>query len=438
MTVTLFNAAASTTYKPTNAAVNQTKIEALSGMPPAANQNNIENTSFEPEVFTQNVLQSLQKLGVQGVDANGELLYAEQLSPEAGEALHSFVKGLYQAISPNIPRQALPIETIANAEEINSSPLLVGGTNFKYAVDLSEAELGDYFADVKANLKNALDNIGEHISSKIVFNLKVVTEYGDEHTLAAANSTVITSKNNGEDSLDTSFISDSMYGVELSPDMPDSKLYVNLARMEDMSFLGEPTPDKYDFTTVLTHEILHGLAFSGTLNSDNPLKTGFDELVTMTDSGPVFTGRHARTVNNGKPVPLAPESAGQGSSFYHIDIPDDLMAASIKKGEVKKISPLNVAMLQDIGVGIVNSNGANSSKVQNTYGSPSVNLQNLIGSIKQTNELEENFTHLVETLDNNNVYSSVNLHDFLSELAATAQEDSSYQSAVGALVSVNA
>lgn len=438
MTVTLFNAAASTAYKPANAAVNQTKIEALSGMPPAANQNNIENTSFEPEVFTQNVLQSLQKLGVQGVDANGELLYAEQLSPEASEALQSFVKGLYQAINPNIPRQALPIETIANAEEINSSPLLVGGTNFKYAVDLSEAELGDYFADVKANLKNALDNIGEYISSKIVFNLKVVTEYGDEHTLAAANSTVITSKNNGEDSLDTSFISDSMYGVELSPDMPDSKLYINLGRMEDMSFSGEPTPEKYDFTTVLTHEILHGLAFSGTLNSDNPLKTGFDELVTMTDSGPVFIGRHARTINSGNPVPLTPASAGQGSSFYHVDIPDDLMAASIKKGEIKNISPLNIAMLQDIGVGIVNGNGVNSSKVQNAYGSPSVNLQNLIGSIKQTNELEETLTNLVQTLDSNNIYSSVNLQDFLSELAATTQEDSSYQSAVGALVSVNA
>lgn len=438
MTVNLFNAVASNAYKPANAAVNQAKIEALSGMPPAANQNNIENTAFEPEVFTQNVLQSLQKLGVQGVDVNGELLYAEQLSPEASEALQSFVKGLYQSINPNMPRQALPIETIANAGEINSSPFLVGGTNFKYTVDFSEAELGDYFVEVKTSLKTALENIGEYISSKIIFDLKVVAEHGDEHTLAAANSTVITSKNNGEDSLDTSFISDSMYGVELSPGMPDSKLYINLARMEDMSFSGEPTPDKYDFITILTHEVLHGLAFSGTLNSDNPLKTGFDELVTMTDSGPVFTGRHARTVNNGKPVPLAPESAGHGSSFYHVDIPDDLMAASLKKGEVKKISPLNVAMLQDIGVGIVKSNEANSSKVQNAYGSPSVNLQNLIGSIKQTNELEENLTHLVQTLDSNNVYSSVNLHDFLSELAATAKEDSGYQSAVGALVSVNA
>lgn len=432
MTLTLSNLTYSSAYKPTQVAGNQAKTEALSAASQPAS-NNIPNSAFEPDVLSQNVLQSLQALGVQGIADTP----FQELSPQANQALQSFVKELYQAISPVLPREAIPVETTTNTE-INSSPFLVGGTSFKYAVDMSEAELGDYFVDVKTNLKTALEDIGEYISSKVVFNLKVVTENVEDNRLASANSTVITTKNGSEESLDTSFISDSMYGVELSPEMPDSKLYINLAKMADMSFSGEPKPDKYDFTTVLTHEILHGIAFAGMLNSDYPAKTGFDELVTMTESGPVFTGRHARTVNNGKPVPLAPESAGQGSAFYHVDIPDDLMAASIKKGEVKKISPLNVAMLQDMGVGIVNASSAKSNKIQNAYGSPSVNLQNLISTIQQTNDLEDNFGNLVQTLDSNNAYLDVNLHDFLSQLATTAQNTSDYQSAVGSLVSLNA
>lgn len=436
MTVILSNLASSAAYKSAQIAANPAKIESLS----AESQptlHNVANSAFEPDVLMENVLQSLKSLGVQGVDT-----YSQELSPQASEALQSFVKELYQSINPELPREALPVETVVNAET-NNNPFLIGGTNFKYAVDLTEAELGDYLIDVKANLKTALDNISEYISSKVVFNLKVVTENVEDNRLASANSTMITSRNNGEESSDTSFISDSMYGVELSPEMPDSKLYINLAKMADMSFSGKPEPDKYDFTTVLTHEILHGIAFSGMLNTDYPLKTGFDELVTMTESGPIFTGRHARTENNGNPVPLAPESAGQGSSFYHVDIPEDLMATSIKKGEVKKISPLDVAMLQDIGVGIVNANAVNpnnSGKVQNAYGSPSasVNLQNLISTIQQTNNLEENFGNLVQTLDNSNAYLDVSLQDFLSQLATTTQNESEYQSPVGSLVSLNA
>lgn len=433
MTVILSNLASSAAYKPAQVAVNQAKIEAFS----ADNQptlNNVANSAFEPDVLMQNVLQSLKTLGVQGVVDT----YSQELSPQANQALQSFVQELYQAIKPEIPREALPIETVANAE-INNNPFLIGGANFKYAVDLSEAELGDYLVDVKANLKTALEDIGEYISSKVVFNLKVVTENVEDNRLASANSTVITTRNSGEESLDTSFVSDSMYGVELSPEMPDSKLYINLAKIADMSFSGTPEPDKYDFTTVLTHEILHGIAFAGLLNTDYPSKTGFDELVTMTESGPVFTGRHARTQNNGNPVPLAPESTGQGSAFYHVAIPDDLMAPSIKKGEVKKISPLDVAMLQDIGVGITNASSANASKLQNAYGSPSVNLQNLISTIQQTNDLEENFGNLVQTLDSSNAYLDVKLQDFLSQLATTtAQNESEYQSPVGSLVSLNA
>jgi hypothetical protein len=232
--------------------------------------------------------------------------------------------------------------------------IISGGTNLPYSVDFSKANLGSNLANVEANVKIALENIGKYIGSKTPFNLQVLTEQTSPKTLAETNATMISSNNsNGVTQTTTTFLADSVSGINSNGATPDATLYINLANLNQMSFSGVPVADKYDLTSILTHEILHGLAFTGNLGTSAGLKTPYDALVSIQNNLPVFTGTHTEAVNGNNPVALDSASAGDGSAYYHVAIADDLMADSLAKGEVRTISPLDIAMLQDMGVMII-------------------------------------------------------------------------------------
>jgi hypothetical protein len=440
MTTYAINGSSATAYQTQNRVLANavgTQAEIFDTGTDTATETTTSLSSFSSgESFVQSVVQSLQNLGLD-TNLNGETAATDMLPSNQNEALQTFIQNLYSALKPdkNLPSPAIATDDNGNDA---TSTLMSGGTSFRYTVDLSEADLGDYLPSVKANLKTALDNIGKYISSSAVFDLKIFTTNTDPNTLAETTPTMINAKSNGRESIDTSFVSDSIYGVELHPNSPDAALYINLGNMNDMSFSGLPTPEKFDLTSILTHEILHGLAFAGALNSPSPLRTGFDELISTENSVPIFEGRHAATVNSGSPIPLASSDAGMGSAYYHVGAPDDLMAAGIKKGEVKSISALDIAMLQDIGVSVtgVLPPVAGLPKVQNAYHDQSANLQNLIGSIKQSDMLKTDFDNLVLSLGS--MPSSANLQDFLTQLAANTDNGRSFQNGVGQLLSVSA
>lgn len=224
-----------------------------------------------------------------------------------------------------------------------------GGTNLPYSVDFSQANLGSNLANVETDVKNALDNIGKYVSSKVTLNLQVLTENTTPKTLAEANATML----NISGTQTTAFMAEAKSGTNLNGSTPDTTLYINLANLNKMSFSGTPTSNQYDLTSIVTHEILHGLAFTGNLDSTGGAKTPYDALVTMQNNLPVFTGTNAIAANGNVAVKLDPASAGDGSAYYHVALPNDLMSDSIGKGEVRSISPLDIAMLQDMGLTIV-------------------------------------------------------------------------------------
>jgi predicted amino acid racemase len=124
-----------------------------------------------------------------------------------------------------------------------------------------------------------------------------------------------------------------------------------------MSFSGKAVAGKYDFVCILTHEILHGLAFTGNLDT-NGVKTPFDSLVSIQNGAPVFTGKYAQALNTNKSntnksIDLEPVSAGNGSACYHLTLSNDLMSDTFGKAEVRSISALDLAILEDIGLIIV-------------------------------------------------------------------------------------
>lgn len=382
----------------------------------ATNQNN--------ETFTENVLQTLKNLGIDTLDSSSENTKA---------AIQTFTQNLYQALT-NAPFSG--VNAIESTDTNMPTPLVIsGGTNFKYSVDFSEANLGNFLPDVQANIITALENIGKYIRSDAVFNLKVLSTTEDTTMLAQANANVVKTENNPDNAnADTLFIADSIRGADFDSNLSDSKLYINSTKLDQMSFSGLPTPDKYDLTSILTHEIFHGLAFTGLadvppeLNINN-LKTGYDSLITKKEDGSlIFVGRHAKAANSGNPVPLSSAEEASGSSYYHVAIPDDLMSSSIRKNEVKSISNLDVAMLEDIGVNITGVLPTNSN-IKTAYSQPSTFL-NSIESLANNQALQNDFTQVFQSSDKG---ETTHFQNFLTQLSASFNQALSTQTGMGSL-----
>ncbi len=409
----------------------QTKMAANIETASIADGTNTSNTNSN-EVFVQSVYQTLQSLG---------------LKPDEipTDVLQTFTQNLYNALTQNVdtaPATDNGVENVPAPKTTDGIETKIsGGTNLKYTVDFSGADLGEYLSDVKANIATALENIGQFIGSKAIFNLKILTVNEETNVLAQASASLISTADNPDNvNADTTFIADSIRGVDLNFNTNDSTLYINLAKMDQTSFTGEPTPDKYDLTTILTHEILHGFAFTGLIDNKNmTIKTAYDGLISTKNGAPFFVGRHAKTANGGNPVPLTTVDAGSGSAYYHVAIPEDLMAPSVRKGEVKFISNLDVAMLEDMGISITGSaapdtNSGASAKLQTAYSSNSNNqLNNLTDSLANNSALQANFSALTESKNNS---STANLQDFLQQFAI--DNGSAIQNSTGSIFSATA
>ncbi len=241
--------------------------------------------------------------------------------------------------------------TITDPTTSNTSAIS-GGTNFQYSIDLSSAKLGTYLSDVQNALKISLDNIGHYLNTKVPLQLQILTERVSAKVLAETSATLENSTGSNGVTQTTAFLADSLQGTDTNPNQDDLTLYINLTDINQMSFTGKAVAGKYDFVSILTHEILHGLAFTGNLDS-NGAKTPFDALVSMQNGSPVFTGLHTQALNGNKPIALVPSSAGNGSAYYHLTLDNDLMSDTFGKGEVRSISAIDLAMLEDLGLSII-------------------------------------------------------------------------------------
>ena len=233
-----------------------------------------------------------------------------------------------------------------------NSTTISGGTNFQYDINLSSAKLGSYLSEVQNALKISLENIGRYLNTKVPLQLQVLTERVSAKILAETSATLENISGSNGVTQTTAFLADSLQGKETNPGQYDLTLYINLTNLNQMSFSGKAVAGKYDFVSILTHEILHGLAFTGNLDT-NGAKTPFDSLVSIENGSPVFTGKYAQALNANKPIDLESASAGNGSAYYHLTLSNDLMSDTFERGEVRSISALNLAMLEDLGLSII-------------------------------------------------------------------------------------
>ncbi len=118
--------------------------------------------------------------------------------------------------------------------------------------------------------------------------------------------------------------------------------------------------NEYDLVTILRHEMAHGLGITGFLGTPNPTEeTLWDHYVQQNPDGTAdFIGPTAEAVYGG-PVPLT-TSANTSEEFYHfgnsLSDPDsgDLMSGlGLPSGQTRDISPLDLAVMKDIGEPVI-------------------------------------------------------------------------------------
>ncbi len=116
---------------------------------------------------------------------------------------------------------------------------------------------------------------------------------------------------------------------------------------------------EYDLTTILRHEMAHGLGMVGYLGTPNPTQeTLYDHYVRQNPDGTAdFVGPTAEAVYGG-PVPLTTTNTSE--QLYHLanspsdaDSHDLVSGLGLPAGQTIDISPLDLAIMKDIGEPVI-------------------------------------------------------------------------------------
>ena len=261
-------------------------------------------------------------------------------------------------ISPNASSSATT--TIATSAT-SASNVPTSSAHFAYTLDWTSfsAYSSSVQASIQSCLTKALNNIGQFFNAKGSLDIQVIPENTNKTVLAEASgalvpvSSSIASTAHGA-SQTTDFLLESQTGTDANGAQADATVYINMANLSQFNLNPSvlPSSSQYDLTTILTHEMFHALGFDGTIGSSTKQMTSYDTYVVTKNGTPYFTGPSAESVYGG-PVPLAPVSAGSGSAYYHVGVASDLMSDSISAGQVKTVSKLDLAILQDLGAPVL-------------------------------------------------------------------------------------
>lgn len=226
-----------------------------------------------------------------------------------------------------------------------AAPSTSGASGLKYTV--SWGSFGDSQSGVQACLNKAMADLGKYFNAKGVLDLQVLPETVKASVLAEAKPAMASTSST---TASTVFQLESLSGTDSNGSAYDAVLYVNLANLSKLNLdpTKSPTASQYDLTTILEHELMHVMGFTGNIGVNPNITTPYDSLVRYVNGAPYFAGSKAQAVYGGM-VPLAPASTGAGSAYYHVSVASDLMNDSIGLGDVRTLSKLDLAMLQDLG-----------------------------------------------------------------------------------------
>jgi hypothetical protein len=249
------------------------------------------------------------------------------------------------------------------------SALMAAMTTFRVS---SYSDPGGSFTSqqalVTALIVGAGQQIGQYLASDAVIDVAVtVDETITGSTIAQAGPAGVVfeaPRAGGGTIQETAAAAEIRSGVDQNG--ATAEINVTLTRLffnQNSSYLGGAATvpaGKFDAISVLTHEMTHGIVFTGFLdrsdffnNSIQPQTTysDYDTQLISVNNKPYFAGKVAEIVYGG-PLPLLPTS---GSAIYHVDntaagLQNDLMAPVATNGQRVGLSDYDLAVYRDVGL----------------------------------------------------------------------------------------
>ena len=233
----------------------------------------------------------------------------------------------------------------AYAQNSNNSVLKTNKSNF----------ILSYSSNCPDSLKQVVEYVtdiwSQYIYSQIPISIHVSWQNLASNIYAYANPTLLKQNIPELPFSDVSFpiaLAEKITNTNFNFNEPDIELVVNSSMPWNFDFSTYPIPKKHDITTILLHEIAHGLGFIGNvimknstflidnyplvydtflsykahpfLSFFNNLHVSSDSLATIATSNEiVWNGAYTSAFLGFKPSLYAPSPYNQGSSFYHFN-----------------------------------------------------------------------------------------------------------------------
>ena len=294
---------------------------------------------------------NVAKIGVQWLTQGTSLQFADQPA-----------KAVFNSSSVVLTSPSGQVLTSGAPTQPSSTPIGVSTSsksNFNYTLDWSAfSGYSSQLTSIQTCLTAALNKMSSYLNVKGVLDIKVMPENVSSNVLAEASGAMVSipsslAASSKGANFTTEFLAESQTGLDVNGALADATIYINMTNFSKFNLNPNqaPTSSQIDLTSVLSHEILHALAFDGNYGFSSQ-KSVYDTLISTINGNPYFIGSHAESIYGG-PVPLSPRSTGTGSAYYHVQVSNDLMSTAIGPGVVRTISALDLAMLQDMGVSIV-------------------------------------------------------------------------------------
>jgi hypothetical protein len=304
-------------------------------------------------------------LGSNGLYASNR----EQLSVRQGDwSFRDHLSGSSMR-SPNLIDLLTPIVGLLSFVMATSKGAIV----WNVSVNDPGSTFQAYYEPIESNLSAALNEYSSLLVSNTPSSIQIEIGFSSSVTRSTGYSatSVFVGDFEGTNVFAQGVASEIATGMD--PNGPAPDLYLKFQPSYLTSELWfDPTPqlrntpvptDKTDAYSVLLHELLHALGFNGwrdgtagTLPGSPPYESTFDKWETFDGTNLFFTGAAAESLYPG-PVPITSgnnfhvgnELPGPGSDL----IPDLMNGVVFERGTHYDISPLDRAILSDIGVAVM-------------------------------------------------------------------------------------
>jgi hypothetical protein len=237
--------------------------------------------------------------------------------------------------------------------------------SFSTAISDPAAQATPYYSSISSAIDASLGSWSSYLSGSAALSIEVEITSSVPRAASASVTSGFVESRGGFNVFEQGAAFEIRTGIDPNGSAPDVRLQINPGYLSDeLWFDPDPfsrtaaiEPDRTDAVSVFLHELGHAFAFNGwgdlitgALPAD--YESTWDMLTVFDGSGLFFQGPAAIQAYGG-PVPITTgnnfhigNAAGRGSDL----VPDLMNGVRLFRGTRYSISPLDLAMMQDMGV----------------------------------------------------------------------------------------